>query len=235
MAYCLGNYEDKLGATGWQWLVRNFLTMSVESRKELDFDISRKPKTVKTEYISEEELASYRYIHPYMYKRKMTDEIIEMFDVGYDKNTQCITFPVRDITGNTLFIARRSVNYKYFNYPENATKPLYGLYELYQLREFPQKVIVVESIIDALTCWAYGKPAVALNGLGTDLQFKQLRMLPCRHIILATDNDQMGLKARVNIRKHVTGKLISEYVFPANVKDINDMDFDTFNKLEERF
>lgn len=30
------------------------------------------------------ELDRYRYIHPYMYKRGMTDDLIEKFDVGYD-------------------------------------------------------------------------------------------------------------------------------------------------------
>ena len=112
---------------------------------------------------SEEELDSYRYFHPYMYKRKLTDEIIELFDVGYDKDfvlkskttgnemhLQCITFPVRDITGKTLFIARRCVNNKIFHYPEGVTKPLYGIYELYQLPEFPKTVYVCESIIASL-------------------------------------------------------------------------------------
>ena len=69
-----------------------------------------------------------------MYERGLTDEVIEEFDIGYDKDTRCITFPVRDKSGGTLFVARRSVDTKYFNYPKEAEKPLYGLFELYQQR-----------------------------------------------------------------------------------------------------
>ena len=33
-------------------------------------------------YVSEEELASYRFTVPYMYERKLTDAVIETYDVG---------------------------------------------------------------------------------------------------------------------------------------------------------
>lgn len=32
-------------------------------------------------YIREQELDKYRYIHPYMYERELTDKIIERFDI----------------------------------------------------------------------------------------------------------------------------------------------------------
>jgi len=170
-----------------------------------------------------------------MYKRGLTDEVIELFDIGYDKHSDCITFPVRDVSGNTLFIARRSVKTKFFNYPKDAVKPLYGLYELslcWRLRgnlvyglnlSYPiQEVIICESMLDALSFWTVGKYAVALNGLGNELQFKQLRDLPCRELILCTDMDEKGLQARERIRKKVTNKLITEYILPEGRKDANE-------------
>ena len=91
-------------------------------------------------------------------------------------------------------------------------------------------------MIDALTCWVYGKQAVALNGLGNNLQFKQLRELPCRKYILATDMDERGLSARERIKKNVPNKLITQYVWDVNkAKDINDMDKQMFDKLQEIF
>jgi len=90
-------------------------------------------------------------------------------------------------------------------------------------------------MIDAITCWVYGKYAVALNGLGNDLQFKQLRDMPCRKFILATDNDDAGRAARVRLRKYIKNKLITEYVFPDGRKDINDLSKEEFEKLEEIF
>ena len=270
ISHCFGKNDN--GLFGWNWLLKNYVTVEREERKDVCLDFRRNRNGVLykgrngidssnvnnndcTLFVSEEELDKYRYTHPYMYKRKLTDEIIELFDIGYDKNTRCITFPVRDISGNTLFIARRSVTYKYFNYPQGVEKPLYGLYEYTRIQSeiskgimtmrYPpnlldglKEVIVCESMLDALTCWVYGKYAVALNGLGNYLQFEQLRNLPCRELILATDNDEAGAKARDRIRKHVKNKIISQYdydSFPDGAKDINDLTEEQFKALKKIF
>ena len=244
ISYCFGHYDDILGKFGWQWLTRNFATVSVEERDSIQLDFMRKSQNapIKLNYVSEEQLDKYRYTHPYWMKRGITDErIIELFDLGYDRITDCITMPVRDINGNCLFVARRSVKTKYFNYPKGVEKPLYGLYELnkyhndYNIYIYDEDVIVCESMIDALTCWQYGKYAVALNGLGTALQFKQLCDLPCRKLILATDNDKAGMEARKRIRENVSNKIITEYIFPEGKKDLNELNLSEFESLEEIF
>ena len=238
---CFG--KDDFGVYGSKWLIRNFLSVAVESRPDIDVDFCRRKKiTSETKkYINEEELDSYRYTHPYMYKRKLTDEIIDLFDIGYDKSTECITFPNRDINGNCLFIARRSVKTKFFNYPQDVEKPVYGLYECNICAKtiknwFPNEIIICESMIDALTCWVYGKYAVALNGTGNENQFKTLKNMPNRKFILATDMDEAGLKARERIRQSLGNKLVTEYVWDINVaKDINDMSKEYFEGLKEVF
>ena len=238
---CFG--KDDFGVYGNKWLIRNFLSVAVESRPDIDVDFCRRKKiTSETKkYISEQELDSYRYTHPYMYKRKLTDEIIDLFDIGYDKNTECITFPNRDINGNCLFVARRSVKTKFFNYPQDVEKPVYGLYECNICAKtiknwFPDEIIICESMIDALTCWVYGKYAVALNGTGNENQLKTLRNMPNRKFILATDMDEAGLKARERIRQSLGNKIVTEYVWDINVaKDINDMNKEYFDSLKEVF
>ena len=231
ISLCFG--KNDMGAFGSKWLIKNFVSAEVSERPALDLNFDRHKNIPHQQYVTEDELDAYRYTHEYLYKRKMTDEIIEMFDLGYDHSTDSITFPVRDISGNTLFIARRNVKKKFYNYPAGVEKPLYGLFELHQqLTEFPKSVIVCEGMFDALTCWVYGKYAVALNGLGNDLQFKQLRELPCRELILATDMDEAGLKARDRIKRNVKNKMIYEYRWDLNVaKDINDMTEDYFKSL----
>jgi len=264
ISHCFGHTDDVIGSFGWQWLLKNFATVQIEERKDVDLDFSRHSTNSSlgisdrngcrngnrsVSFVTEEELDKYRYTHPYMYKRGLTDEIIELFDIGYDKDTECITFPVRDINGNTLFVARRSVKSKFFNYPDGVEKPLYGLYELYtfafsgvkrqpfwHIDGCPQEVIVCESMLDALSFWVVGKYAVALNGLGNDLQFKQLRNLPCRKIILATDMDERGLSARKRIRQNIGDrKLITEYIFPKGRKDANDCTREELLHPEEVF
>lgn len=230
---CFG--KNDFGAFGWEWLLKNFYSVSIENRKDIPLDLRRgDEKSSDKQYVSEEELESYRVYHDYMYKRKLTDEIIDLFDIGYDSKTQCITFPIRDINGNTLFVARRSVNTKYFNYPNRAEKPLYGLYELSKLEKLPTDIIVCESMLDALVCWVYGKPALALNGLGSAKQIEDLKRTPFREIILALDNDIAGQTAiRVLKDKLKKDKVVSQYVLPSNRKDMNELSKDEFESLKK--
>ena len=255
ISHCFGHDDDVVGKFGWQWLLKNFATVQVEERKSVPLDFYRNNKLSRTNsstnYVTEEELDKYRYFHPYMYKRGLTDEIIELFDIGYDVSTKSITFPVKDINGNCLFIARRSVVSKFFNYPEGVEKPLYGLYELHTVsmeycgrtvegivvrNGYPNEIIVCESMLDALSFWTVGKYAVALNGVESELQIKQLKELPCRKIILATDSDEKGMLARQRIRKKIGNrKLITEYIFPKGRKDANECTKEELMKLQEVF
>ena len=233
---CFG-YDD-IGQYGLQWLKNNFLGEVVTNRN-INLDLTRNgtwgTNEIRAEnnYVTEQELDSYRYWHPYMKKRKLTDEVIELFDIGYDKKTNCITFPIKDIYGRCLFVARRSVNSKFFNYPTNVEKPVYGVYELTKQKEFPQEIYICESMIDALTLWGVGKYAVALNGLGTEKQFEQLSKLPCRKYILATDNDEAGQKARFILKRKIKNKLITEVILPPNRKDINECTNTELAQLQE--
>lgn len=227
---CFGVYD--LGQYGLTWLKNNFLGEILQSR-EFGIDLGREnDNTVITTFIKDDELDSYRYYHDYMFKRKMTEEVINKFDIGYDFKTNCITFPVRDINGNCLFVARRSVVSKFFNYPNNIEKPLYGIYELPKDAE---EVIICESMINAITCYVYGKPALALNGTGTDYQIEQLKKLNVRKYILALDPDEAGRKGTVRLRNGLQGKkIITEYIIPPG-KDINDLTLDEFKNLVEIF
>ena len=243
VSHCFG--KDDEGAFGKEWLIKNFLTISIENRKDIILDLQRGNNKNSSKYISEEELDSYRYYHPYMYKRRLTDEVIEQFDVGYDKHFElvdkfgkvksvlsCLTFPVRDISGGTLFIARRSVDIKFFHYPEGVNKPVYGICEL---PKDTNEIIVCESVLNALTCYAYGKPAVALLGLGTEYQYDQLRKLGCRKIITALDPDAAGQRATEKLKKALKGnKLVTSFILPEG-KDINDLEKEEFENLQELF
>lgn len=231
---CFG--KNDYGVFGLQWLVKNFATTTIENRQDIKLNFSRNEKTEQPTYISEEELDSYRYTHTYWAKRGITsNELIELFDLGFDTKTQCITFPIRDVNGNCVFVARRSVNQKYFNYPVGTTKPIYGYYEMTKLKEFPKTVVICESMLDALSFWQIGEYAVALNGLGSSYQYQLLSNMPCRKFILCTDNDIAGMNARKTLRANIKNKLITEYVLPTNRKDANECTQEELKNLKEIF
>lgn len=226
-------YEDD-GLYGEKWLSRNFVSLSIETRKPIELSLSRgrSRRRIDIPAFTEKELDSYRYIHPYMYERGLTDEIIEDFDIGFDSNTNSITFPCFRADGSPAFIARRSVKTKFFNYPEDVEKPVYAAERFFREPERYESAVVCESIFNCLTCWRYGLPAVALLGTGAREQYNILRSMPVRKLILGLDPDEAGQKGAERIRKNVGQyKLITQYDIPAG-KDINDLGEEVLNLRE---
>ena len=191
----------------------------------------------KQKYVSEEELASYRFFHPYMFQRRLTKEVIMKYDVGYDANhippgrskpVPCITFPVRDKQGHTLFFCRRSVEGKYFNYPEGVTKPVYGLYEL---PADCHSVIICESVFNCLTAVTYGYNAVALLGTGNSYQLSQLKQLGVREFVICLDPDDAGKRGTEKLKKALAGSAFIWVIEMPPGKDLNDCTKDEFDIL----
>jgi len=188
-------------------------------------------------YVSEEELASYRFTVPYMYQRRLTDAVIEKYDVGYDANhippgrskpLPCVTFPVRDVEGRTLFFCRRSVVGKYFNYPEGVTKPVYGLYEL---PKDCKSVLVCESVFNALTAVVYGYNAVALLGTGNPYQVDQLKKIGAKEFVLCLDGDEAGHKGTEKLKRELSKVAIVWTIQMPADKDVNDCTKEEFDAL----
>ena len=239
----LYGYQDE-GKFGKRWLIKRFNSVEIETRPNImegfngrnikndilggkcSSNIRDKISNNQDIFIDDEELDKYRYIHPYLYERGLTDEIIERFDIGYDRERKEITFPVRDIEGRCVFVAGRSTERKFFRLPKGLDKPIYcadkfrvGTYRI---------AYITESFLNCLTCWKYDKPAMALIGTGNRKQYEILNKLPVREYILAFDPDEAGRKATERFRKNVHGKIIKELVYPDN-RDINDLQEEFLN------
>lgn len=239
----LYGYQDE-GKFGKRWLIKRFNTVEIETRPNImegfngrnikndilggrcSSNIPDKISDNQDTFISDEELDKYRYIHPYMYERGLTDEIIERFDIGYDRERKEITFPVRDIEGRCVFIAGRSTERKFFRLPKGMDKPIYQAYK-FSLGKYTT-AFITESFLNCLTCWKYNKPAMAMIGTGNKKQYEILNKLPVREYILAFDPDEAGRKATERFRKNVHGKIIKELVYTDN-RDINDLQEEFLN------
>lgn len=231
----LYGYQDE-GKFGKRWLIKRFNTVEIETRPNImeGFNGRNNSYTHRTHMdmgtsiqgITEEELDKYRYIHPYMYQRGLTDEIIERFDIGYDRERREITFPVRDIEGRCVFVAGRSVERKFFRLPKGLDKPIYCS-DKFRAGAY-RTAYITESFLNCLTCWKYGKPAMAMIGTGNQKQYEILNKLPVREYILAFDPDEAGRKATERFRKNVHGKIIKELVYTDN-RDINDLQEEFLN------
>ena len=216
----LGVEDD--GTYGRTWLLGR-MAGATESKRDIQltfnrYDTHKREKTI----ISEEELDKYRYTHPYMYTRHLNDRIIDFFDVGFDADRNCLTFPVKDIDGDVIFVATRSVSGKFFTLPSEIEKPVYGAY-LFTTGVY-EEAVIVESILNALTCWKYNIPAVALMGTGSKSQYEILKRLPVKRYILGLDSDSAGEAGCKRLKQALLGyKLLYKYHIPEG-KDINDLD-----------
>ena len=234
----LYGYQDE-GKFGKRWLIKRFNTVEIETRPNImeGFHVRNNSNAFNNpcrsdnvfsvdKMVTEEELDKYRYIHPYLYERGLTDEIIERFDIGYDRERKEITFPVRDIEGRCVFIAGRSTERKFFRLPKGMDKPIYCSH-LFRYGTYT-RAYITESFLNCLTCWKYDKPAMAMIGTGNQKQYEILNRLPVREYILAFDPDEAGRKATERFRKNVHGKIIKELVYPDN-RDINDLQEEFLN------
>ena len=241
ISYCFGHRNDML--FGHKWLAKNFVSIQANEREDFELDLVRdmaRQIEQATKYVSEEELDTYRYTHPYMYKRGLTNDVIELFDIGYDRQRDCITFPVRELNGKCLFVARRNVAYKRFDIPKGTDKPLYGYYEVAkrarELGTYIDKIYVCEGLFDCLRLWCNGKCAVAGFGcLYNSLQMFELSQLPTRNLVLALDSDIAGQLATDKLKEQITDKIITTVILPRGRKDIGECTDEEIQNLQEEF
>lgn len=214
VGHCLGE-DDEYGK---EWLVQRFANIFVEKQTYLpEIQLTKQEDPVLDESI----LMQFAYFHPYQFQRKLSEEVILKYKVGYDVQTDSITFPVWDEKNRLRFVTKRSVKGKQFFIPPGVKKPVYLLN--FMIRENKDTVFVCESQINALYLNTLGYPAVALIGTGTKEQYEILNKCPIRHYILAFDGDPAGDKAitrfLTNIRKDV---FVDIMVLPRG-KDCNDL------------
>lgn len=206
-----------------KWLVDHFggTQHIVEDLPQISLE---KPKP---KYMSEDILTLYDYYHPYMWKRKLTKEVVDKFRVGYDRARYMITFPVWDISNHLVMVTARSVINKNFYIQKNIDKPVYLLN--YIIKEQHPVAMITEAQIDALTAWSYGFPCCATIGSLSYSQIKILNRSGIRTFITAFDNDEHGREFTEFFNKYIKKDVILyNFKFPPNKKDINDLTKEEF-------
>lgn len=225
------------GYFGKQYISKNFVAVAVNEREKLNLNLSRgKKEKTQIEYVDEAELDSYRWLHSYHKKRGLSDKVISYFDIGYDDKTNTMTMPVRDYTGGTVFVYRRSVERKFFNNAVGTPRGLYvyGMYEVMKNISKIDELLVCEAPIDALSAWSNGKYAIAtFTAQLTPVQISIIKKIPVRKIVSAYDNDEAGQKATTKLFKLLGNtKLKYRLNFPEYAKDLNDIKKEDWENLQ---
>lgn len=214
------------------WLIEHYSNTFVEAAYNLpEIDLS-KPEPKK--YLDESILDRYAFMHPYHFQRGLSEEVIKAFKLGYNKETNSVTFPVWDDKNHLVGITERSVSNKRYHIPAGMDKPVYLLNFIKQWNI--TDVIVCESQINALTCWSWGYPAIALFGTGTKSQYELLSKSGIRVFHLALDGDLAGRTGTLKLINNLPDWAIVDVIEIPNGKDVNDLtkeEFDSLNRIDK--
>lgn len=197
----------------------------IKPKNEVLFQIPEKYKP------EEKLLRNYRFYHPYLASRSISDKTAIVYDIGYDSQNDQITFPLRDKYKNCLGIGRRNIKFKRYEYPKGMIKPLYGVYEL---PKFINYLWLVEGPFNLWSLYEWNKPGIALLGTGTERQYKELLNINCNGYVLALDPDDAGRKGIYKLGNYLL-KYRKNNIYVALLpdgKDINDLNYDEFKQLQ---
>ena len=218
--------EDEFGK---RWLVDRFAGARVdEDNIHLDYISLNKKK--ENNFLDESILDKFQSWHPYMSKRKLTQEVCNRFKIKYDPESECIVFPVWDDKNNLVMLTKRSVVGKNFYIDKDKEKPIYLLN--YIKSNNIKEVIVCESQINTLYLWSLGYSSIATFGCNiTKNQFDLLNKSGIEHYYLAFDGDEAGRKGISKFLKYIKKDVLVDIIKLPQGKDVNDLSEEEFNQL----
>ncbi|MFK4304298.1 5S rRNA maturation endonuclease (ribonuclease M5) [Paenibacillus sp. RC254] len=178
-----------------------------------------KPKPIDLSLYRTEEI-------PYLTGRGISPEIQRMFGCGFDRAKNAVVMPWHSPDGTSINVKWRATWSKAFWYARGGApvrNMIYGIHIVYS--RMIERVLLVESEIDALYAWSCGVPAIAVGGSAfTDAKAELLRRSPVKTLLIGTDNDAAGVKLREEVADKMRGycELYDVYV-PNPAKDLNEI------------
>jgi 5S rRNA maturation endonuclease (ribonuclease M5) len=169
-------------------------------------------------------------------ERGFTEETIEHFNLGYDKDKHAISIPIYK-EGELINIKYRFIEPDDLRYTSerNAETWLFnddGLNEAKNLGG----VLVVEGEIDAMSAWQAGIKNVVSTASGKDSYGVWIELLDkIKRVYVAFDNDEGGKASGKKFAERVGQEKSYEFNYPDGIKDANEFfkenDIDSFKEL----
>lgn len=217
--WCAGS-KNVLYANGWSGYYICFQCGAKGHLDKLDIelpqvttdDVRAKLKALTTKapaqhYYPEGWLRQFDMAHPYWTEdRRLPQETVDQFRLGYDAFSDRVTLPLRDLQGRILGVTYRRLDDGRPKYLHPKGFPigrhLYGAWLLTDER----KVALVEGQVDAIRCWSERVPALAMMGARlTRDQVKVLQRLGVKTVVLMMDNDEAGRRGNISVYEALLG------------------------------
>lgn len=149
----------------------------------------------------EDTLDRYDITHNYWNDRKISAEIQDLFQLGYDTQANAVTIPMRSMRGGLIGVTRRFLaddhegsRYKYpFGF--RAAKNVFAswLHEDYDM----STLVITEGAIDTMRWWCIGQPAGAIYGSSpSEFHVQTMYKMGVRKVIYVGDSDEAGIRAK---------------------------------------
>lgn len=169
----------------------------------------------------------------YLYDRDISDNEIQQWKIGFDKNEQRIVFPLIDSYKNTLGFNKRlicketkGISKKYIHSSDSEifkkSNYLYGMHDIDNSFDY---IILSEGVFDVILARKYGLKNT-ICALGTSLSETQINILAKQNkeVIIAYDSDAKGIATMKKVMpllesKNISAKLL---ILPEG-KDLADM------------
>lgn len=170
--------------------------------------------------LNKQALESPRAIR-YFEGRRITENSIRKFMLGYSENQDMVTIPMQSPSGDMFvgFVARSVEGKDFKNTPKlPKSKILFNLHRA----KLQDTVYVVESSFDAIRLDQCGLPAVATLGALVTKNQVELLTKHFNNVIVIPDNDDAGQDMVKRIMDKM-GSRVTAIGIPSRFKDIGDM------------
>jgi DNA primase len=155
----------------------------------------------------------------YMLNRGFNEETLRVFSVGFSEKKQLVVIPMHDYDGNPVGVIGRSIVGKTFDnskkLPTSRT-----LFNIHRAKKISDRLIIVESSMDALRLTQAGFPCVVAlcGGFFTDYHIEQINKY-FSTVIIATDFDDINKHKYEDCKKcenkcmgHNPGRVLGEKI-----------------------
>lgn len=232
--------ETVMHQTGRSYFEAARLIKSKESQSNLTDDIEKR-LVAEPEYkefdqdvvdrLSQQALSS-NAATAYFAGRKITQESMKKFKLGYSEKQEMVTVPVHAPSGVLVGFVARSIEGKVFKNTPGLPKAKI-LFNLHRVKS-ENTTYVVESSFDAIRLDQCGIPAVAT--LGANVSNKQVELLKkyFNNIVIVADNDAAGGNMKNKILESL-GSRVSVVQLDQQYKDIGDMEDKDIKLLSPSF
>jgi len=195
------------------------------------------PPDESTPILPDSSLSRYRGRTGYWEGRGLTQETVDLFNLGFDLMYDQATIPVRNEKSELVGVIKRNLDAgrgmpKYM-YPK-AFPRKHLLFGSWLVADDPEvdTVVLVEGSLDAAPIWQAGHPALGQFGSSLSLdQVNLLRRIGVKKVVLFYDNDPAGVDATRRALEVLTDFLVAVVEYDTDAKDPGELDAVTIMRM----